>query len=51
MILTGQTEGMRNREKQRISYMTSMSKWIADQNLGDITKRLIYLAGKKCRES
>lgn len=38
-ILTGQTGGKRDRRNQCIACLISLNKWMAEQELGEITKR------------
>lgn len=50
LILTGQTEGQIDSEKQCITYLVSLSKWMAEEILGEITERRDLLRATKDRK-
>lgn len=43
LTLAGHTEGMRGKEKQQITYLMNLYKWIAQWGLREIVKRQILL--------
>lgn len=49
MELTGQIGGKRAREKQRTSYLVSLSEWMTNQVLGKMTKRQKFNVIKSSR--
>lgn len=38
LIFTGEVEGNRDRRKRRVIYLMSLSKWMLEQSLREITK-------------
>lgn len=50
LILTGQIGSKRDRGKQRITYLASLSKWFVEQGLSEITKKQTLLRAKKERK-
>lgn len=49
-MLTGQVNGQRNKGIQGITYLMTLSKWMLEQALGEITKRKKVIKDYKGQE-